>query len=52
VEQVGLKKDWFSEQKIIYTASQPIMQVKMEFWKKLLLFSSVMGCNRAGAGTA
>jgi len=33
-----------------YTAAQPIMQVKKEFWKMLLLLSSATRCNRAGAG--
>jgi hypothetical protein len=44
-----LKKDWYSGQKIIYTAAQPIMQESREFWKMLLLLSSAARCNRAGA---
>ena len=45
----GLKKDWVSGRKIIYTAAKPIMQVKKKFWKMLLLLISAMRCNRAGA---
>ncbi len=45
----GLKKAWFSGQKIIYTAAQQIMQESREFWKMLLLLSSATR-NRAGAG--
>jgi len=37
-----LKKDWFSEQKIIYTATLQIMPVTKEFWKMLLLLSSAV----------
>ena len=47
----GLEMDWFSEQKIIYTAALQIMPVTKEFWKMLLLLSSATRCNRAGAGT-
>lgn len=47
---IRLKKVWFSEQKIIYTVAQPIMQEKKVCWKMLLLLSSATRCNRAGAG--
>jgi hypothetical protein len=45
-----LKKDWFSGQRIIYTAVQQMMQGKKEYWKILLLLSSTTRFNRAGAG--
>ena len=48
--QVGLKKGWFSGQKIIYTAVQQMMQVKKELWLKLLLYSSATRCDRTGVG--
>jgi|GEM_PF-226716 REP element-mobilizing transposase RayT len=47
---IRLKKDWFSNRRIIYIAAQQIMQEKLEFWRMLLLLSSVTRCNRAAAG--
>ena len=47
---IRLKRYWFSGQKIICTAAQQIMKVKTGFWKILLLLSSTMRCDRAGAG--